>query len=607
MKKCIYILFVFVSVSMVVYSQNNPNDSQLALQYYQDKEYDKALEIYKKLYNNSHSNVFFRYYIRCLTELEDYNSAEKVIKKQIKRFPHDLSYLVEMGYLYKIRNITDKSVEYYDKAIKKLEPDQNQIIRLANSFVTKREFEYAEKVYKQGRKILKGDYTFNIELAVIYQYQRDYSRMIDEYLNLLLIDDSYIQNVQNRLQNAVYSDIDNKLTELLKENLIARIQKHAGRTVLSELLIWVYIQEKNFDSALVQAKSLDKRLDEDGVRLIALGDLAVSNNNYNVAIDAYKYVIEKGIGSGYYIEAKNKFLNTLYNKIISRAGYSRKELLELEHSYIETLDELGENNNTVQLSRDLAHIQAFYLGKEDESILRLRRTLDIGGLNGRQIAECKLELADVLLFAGDPYESTLYYAQVERANTNNPLGHEAKFRKARLAYFTGDFRWAQAQLDVLKASTSKLIANDAFDLSLLINDNSALDTSEAALRLFAKADLLIYQNKDSLAFITFDSITDMLPYHSLFDEILFRKASIKLRRGDYSSAVAYLEEIVKDYSWDILADDALFMLAEIYETEYKDIEKAKELYRQILENYSGSIYVVEARKRYRRLRGDLID
>ncbi|MFH2094944.1 MAG: tetratricopeptide repeat protein, partial [Bacteroidota bacterium] len=208
------------------------------------------------------------------------------------------------------------------------------------------------------------------------------------------------------------------------------------------------------------------------------------------------------------------------------------------------------------------------------------------------------------IFSGDPWEATLYYAQVEKANENNPTGHEAKFRKAKLAYYTGEFKWAQAQLDVLKASTSKLIANDAFELASLINDNTALDTTEAPLRLFSRADLLLYRNQDSLAVLTLDSIGILYPKHSLADEILYRKANICMKHQDYEQAAVYYREVIEGYSYDILADNSLFRLAGLYETKLDDMEKAKELYQRLITEFPGSIYVVDARKRFRILRGD---
>jgi len=58
---------------------------------------------------------------------------------------------------------------------------------------------------------------------------------------------------------------------------------------------------------------------------------------------------------------------------------------------------------------------------------------------------------------------------------------------------------------------------------------------------------------------------------------------------------------------DILADNATFQLADLYENILGDTTKAQELYEKVLLEYPGSLFVVEARKRFRRLRGDDIN
>jgi TolA-binding protein len=118
---------------------------------------------------------------------------------------------------------------------------------------------------------------------------------------------------------------------------------------------------------------------------------------------------------------------------------------------------------------------------------------------------------------------------------------------------------------------------------------------------------LAFQNKDEDAIKTLDSINTLFPNHALADDILYKKAKIVLKKGNYTEASKYYEDILKNYSSDILADDALFNLASINENQFKNSEKAKELYQELLEKYPGSLYVVEARKRFRKLRGDVVN
>jgi hypothetical protein len=599
------LLIILILFELLSYSQQNNNESQLALEYYRNKEFEKASDLYLKLYNQTKTKVYYNYYQYCLIELRNFEEVEKFVKKEMKKTPEDITIIVDLGFIYKSQSKLSESKECYENALKKVSSDQQQIFNLANAFISKRELEYAEQVYFKGRKNMRDVYPFSLELANIYQQQRNYQKMIDEYLYLLDQSDTYIQTVQNRLQNTIYSDQDTSLTDLLKTNLIKRIQKSGDKNIFSELLIWIYLQNKEFASALIQSKALDKRNKEDGLRIITLARTALSNDDFETALGAYRYVIEKGSEYDYYIVAKNELLSTIYKKITITNDYTLQDILSLEKSYNETLTELGINANTISLVRELSHLQAFYLGKTQEAIDRMEKAITIQGLKPSELAECKLKLGDLYLFDNDIWSATISYAQVEKNYENLPIGHDAKYKKARLAYFAGDFKWSQAQLDVLKASTSKLIANDAFYLSTLIQDNTATDTIYSALEMFARAELLLFRNQDSLAILTLDSLKNEFKTHSLADDVLYLQASLYLKTKKYAEAIGLLERIMNDFSWEILADDAAFKLATIYEYNLKDYEKAMEVYKNILIKFPGSIYVSDARNKYRKLRGDI--
>ena len=605
MKK-FFLLAFLLSFACSIFAQKKEN-IQLALKYYQNKEYEKASELYEKIYKaSSFSKIYFNYYIRCLIEIKDFKKAEKLVKKQIKKNKNTSIYYVDLGYLYKIQNKYDKANENYELAIKKVASKNKEITKLANIFIGKQELKWAEKTYLAGREKLFNPLTFNYELANIYTYQRDYQKMLDQYLTLLESRPSYLKVVQNRLQSLVISKENQEMRQILKKSLLIKIRQNTHLTVFNELLIWTYIQNKEFNQAFIQAKALDKRQKEGGERLMQLANLASNHKDYDVAFKIYETVIEKGHNNAFYEDAKVQKLETLYNKILAEGkNSSLKEKINLEQFFLQTINELGRNQKTVKIMRKLAHLQAFYLNKSKEAIKILEKAILIRNINQSDLSYCKIELADIQLLKGDIWEATLIYAQVESDNKNNPIGYQAKFKKAKLAYYTGDFQWAKAQLNVLKASTSKLIANDAFELALLIDDNIALDdTSELAMRMFARADFLLLQHKNDLAFLTMDSILTQFSYHSLNDEILLKKAKIMQKTGNYEQAIIFLEQIIKDYSFDILVDNATFILAEIYDKQLNNIEKAKELYRKMITDYPDSIYTNSARQRFRELRGD---
>ncbi len=597
--------FLVLLVSTLAFGQNQ-QDRQLADQYFNNAEFDKAEPLYDKLMDFDPFGTYPQY-LRCLLALKEYDKAEKLVKKVGKKQPDNLTFAVDLGYLYELQGQTDKAKQQYEKAIKSLKADQGMISILANAFLTRQQADYAIQAYLEGRKLIGTTYPFFFELAEAYYQKGDIQNMIEEYLNAVADNPMTQQSVLNILQARVGIDPDNSRNEYLRTALLRRIQKNAERSEYSEMLIWLFIQQKDFDSAFIQAKALDKRQKGDGARVMSLASLAAANLNYDAAIKGYQYVIDKGTDNGNYIPARMELLNTLNKKVTESNAYTAADLLKLKNDYQSALNELGRNGRTASLVKGLAHLQAFYLDQPDSALIELEEVINYSGISKLVQAECKLELGDVYLFTGNVWDSDLLFAQVDKDFKHDPMGQEAKFRGARLDYFRGDFMWAQGQLDVLKTATSQLIANDALALSLLITDNMGLDTTTDALMLYSKADLLSYRNKFDDALATLDTLLRDYPTHSLVDEAWYKMARIMDVKRNWSAEDSLYALIIEKDSASVLADDALFSRGMLYETKLKNSVKAMELYQDLLVKYPGSLFVVEARRRYRTLRGDIVN
>jgi tetratricopeptide (TPR) repeat protein len=614
------LLFLFVVTSNFGVTQNpiidfssegssntKTSEEQLAAQYFQNKEYEKAAYHYEKLFDKNPIDRYYQNLLTCWIETENFSKAEKLVKKLQKRNPYAQTYTVDLGYVYKREGKKEEAKKVWDKAINDLSPNQNQIFELANAFINRKEIDYALATYQKGRRILNGLYTFHFEIADIYAQKGDYTAMINEYLDILLINEAYIQQVQNALLRIYQSAPEEKKNDVLKTELLRKIQKYPDKKIFYEMLIWIMMQEQDFNGALVQCIALDKRLKEDGARVFSLAHMAAQNKQYEAAVKGYQYLIDKGKENYYYSSAKIELLHVNFKKITEQAKYTKEELNALEKNYVETLNELGKNANTASLMRDLAHLYAFYLHQTDKAIAVLDEVIAMGRISPQIKAECKIDLADILLFENDIWEASLLYSQVEKDFKHDELGDKAKFRNARLSFFVGDFKWALSQLDVLKGSTSKLIANDAMQLALLISDNTTIDTNEVPLQIYARAELLSFQNKLDNALKTLDTINMYFAGHSLADDVLMSKARIYEKKQDFVKAFEMYENIYLGFADDIYGDDALFRMAEIQQYNFNNEEKARDLYQKILTEFPDSIYVVESRKRIRQIRGDNVN
>jgi tetratricopeptide (TPR) repeat protein len=604
MKKILFLLFLTMVTGICAQAQNT-TDEALAAEYFNKGEFDKAAEIYKKLLDQKPDAAFYYDgYINSLIHGKDYSSAEKEVKKMIRRNKNNVIYQVDLVYIYKLEGEDRKSNSVYDDIIDHLQPAPDAIDATASAFMRRDAKEYALKTYLKARDLIKNENAFAEDIGGLYRQLGQYEPMINEYLKVLQNNPDAFEGIKEQIQELVMQD---EPYEIFRKALLKKIQLQPENTDYSELLTWLFIQRHDFNAAFIQRKALDKRLHEGGRGLVELARIVASYGDYDLAAKIYESVLGQGLEAAYYIPARRGLLDLQYQKITQTSQYTPSDISSLIAAYKDFLKNYGMNrpeSGTVTLH--LAEIQALYANDPASAIALLRKYIDEPVVSPKEQAYAKLALGDYLLLTGESWEATLFYGQVEMAYQDDPLGHEAKFRNAQLSLYRGDFDWAKAQLDVLKSSTSELIANDAMQLALLIQDNLGLDSTKKPLQLYADADFLVYKNQFDKAIVKLDSINKLFPGNSLSDDVLMSRAEIAFKKRDYTGALNFYQQVYTQYGNDILADDALYQSARIEDRYLNDPTKARDLYEKLITQYPGSVYTVEARSRYRALRGDAL-
>ena len=602
LKRLLFITIIILPFQ--VFAQLN-STIELATDYYQKQEFEKAAELYEQLFNQTHAKLYFNFLFNCYTNTKKYSDAEKLVKKQIKYSNNDISYQVTLAKLYSLQGNTEKSKQTISKAIDKLPPDQFIINSFAIELQNERDLESAIKVFEKGQKLLDKVYGFHLELANIYLLNKNYKKMADEYISLLEESPEKLFSIEERLQTLIQNDTENAIGNILKNCLLTKIQSNNKSPELFELLIWVFIQERNYSQALIQAIAIDRRTNNESNTIMSIGEIALSNNDFDAAISSFQYLKDKGQQTSYYYKSECNYLLSLNKKIIINPNHTKKEEIDLELQLKAAIAQYGIIHETTGLIIDLSQLQSHFLNKIDDAITLLESSLTNNSLNNDDKSDIRMKLGDIYLFSGNIWDANLVYAKIENDNQGSPIANDAKFKRAKIAYYTGDYKWAGALLDILKAATSKETSNDAFELSLLISDNSQDDSTSSAMKLFSSADYLLVQNKDSLAILTYDSIPKLYPGNTLEDDILYRKAQICENRNEVDSAISLYQQIVTRFSYEIYADNSLYKLGLLYEINKNNAEKAMDYYKQLISNFSNSIFVFDARIRYRKLKGEM--
>ncbi len=593
-------LFICCVCSFFFLQAQENIDEALAYQYYQQADYEKAAVLLEKLFNSTKNDGYFELYFNSLVKIKKYKEAEAILKKLIKENPDKSQYTIALGRVYQENGRIDEANKIFQEAINRTPKDENKFRQLANDFYRFEAYDMAIATFMQGRKVFADDQMFGFELLSIYRYKKDKVMLIQEYMNVLTNTPQLLPQAQNAM-SSIFED--NRDYQLLQTALLKKIQKDPQAEVFTEMLIWQYIQQQDYEMALRQLIAQDKRTKGDGSFLFNTANTFMANKAYSTAIKAYEYILTKGTENETYVLAKVSLINAKYEMVIA-GKYDTQAIVPLADEYQEILTKYGKNAQTLFALKKLAYLQAYYLNDLKKAEETLESGLKIQGVQQAEIGQLKIDLGDIYVLSKQPWEAVLVYEQVAKQFENQVIGNEARYRAAKLNFYIGDFKYAKSQADVLKAATSALIANDAINLSLLISDNLQSKNDSLSLVMYADADMLQFMNKMPQALAKLDSIDIAFPKNSLTDDVLMAKANIYIKTNDLANAVTALKTLITDHNTSIWRDDALFTLADILEKKLNNPEEAKKLYQQLMNDYPGSMFNAEARKRFRNMRGD---
>ena len=568
-------------------------DQQMAFDYFRKGEYEKAASVYQSLFDkNPYNSYYLLKLIDSHQQLEAFTIAQGLIENQLKNQPSQSQFLVELGYNYELQHQQKKAIVYYKKALREVDKNKYSAYTIAKSFQDNHLLDYALKAYKKATE-LNVDANYTIQIASVYGEKGDVKNMFDTYLNAVELDEKYSKTIIRFIGKFITDDSESKYNILFKALILKRLQS-SPKNAWNELLSWLFMQQKDFSKAFIQEKALYKRTLISMNDIVNVGKIAFDNQDYSTTQKVFNYIIDNSENQSDILGAK------LY--LLYIAVESSEDLQSIENQFQQLFNAYGRARETLEIQITYADFLTFKKNESNQAINVLKDALKLKS-NSYQKGAIKIKLGDILVFNNRFNEALICYSQVQTKLKNHVLAQQARFKVAQTSYFKGDFDWAETQLKVLKGSTSQLIANDALDLSLIINDNSVQDSLKTALKQYAKADLLAYQQKDSEAIDALGIILKEHKGHAIEDETLLKQAELFEKTKEYASAEKNYLQIIEINAEDILVDDAYYRLAELHNKQ-KNIEKAKEYYQKIIFDFPSSIHSVDARKKYRKLRGD---
>ncbi|MGB1371307.1 MAG: tetratricopeptide repeat protein [Flavobacteriaceae bacterium] len=568
-------------------------DYDLAENYFNKGEFEKALILYQKLHtsNATNSNLVFRI-IEIKQELQHFDEVEMFIKSQLST-RNNPQMLVELGYNFQLQNKMEKAKENYQQAIDVAKSVPNYTYAIGLRFEEHSLVSQAIEVYKLALNQTQNP-NYEYRLAGLYAEQKDVQNMFLSYLNFTENNPTYLNQVLRLFGDYISEHSDSEYNQILKKIVLKKL-KSSSNIFWNQMLSWLYVQQQDFKKAFLLERSIFRRNNNSLQGIIDVGMMAKSAKNYTVTFEVFEYVIQNAQDSRLNIEANRQLLE------LELVRTTSPDLKQIKTKYNTLLDRYGLNSETVELQLSYADFLALHFQQKPEAISFLKSALG-QNLSPTDLGRLKLKLADILVTNSQFNQALLYYAQVQTSLKNSTLAQEARFKSARTSYYKGDFDWAENQLKVLKASTSQLIANDALDLQLLITDNKFGDSLQTPLRLYAKADFLTFQNKKTEAISVLDKLISEQNTHAIVDEALLLQAELFESTTQHQKAKVNYLRIIGDFSSEILIDDAHFALAELYLKVLDQPDQAIQYYEKIIFNHPDSIHFVESKKHFRNLR-----
>ena len=589
--KNIFLIIALFSVSFVLCQ----NSSSLAESYFREGEYEKASQIYESLEKNNPFNTrYLKRLITCYQETSNYEKAADLLQKKLLNNPSQHYLRIEIGYNFDRQQKTALAKKEYDFAIDAITSDPSLGGIMGRMFQQNNLLDYAIEAYSKTMRLYKNA-SYEFQIAQIYGEKGEFEKMFDSYTQLIDKDENYLGGVQRFTSRYINEDATNSNNIAFKKSLLKKSISNP-KNVWNELLSWLFTKQKEYGKAFIQEKALFNRDPAYIETVFRLAKIAFENNDITAAKKCFDFILEKTN----FIE--EKITAELYLLKIAVKNTTRNSTSLFE----KTLQEYGLNRNSLEIQLEFADYLTFKRNNPSKAIEVLEKALLLSTSKFKN-ARIKLKLGEVLVFTGRFNKALLYFSQVQTQLKNHPLSQQARFKVAQTSYFKGDFKWAKSQLKILKGSTTQLIANDAVDLFLVISDNEPKDSIPSGLLDFAKADLLAYQNKNTEAIAIYSAMAQKYQGQNIEDEVLFNQAALYLKENQYENTISNLLKIISINAEGILVDDSYYLLAEVYKNKIKDTEKASEYYQKIIFEKPSSIYLVDARKKYREIRGDIIN
>jgi len=601
--KVLLLIILFLALQSPFAQQDAGMKLSLAQSYEQAGDYENALKLYEALYEKDPLNIqYINSLYRVYTQLKNYAALIDILEKRIAEVPDDISAYGMLGSTYHRMGNEAKANEVWEIPLKNETENALTFRLIADYALERRAFEKAIDLYSRGKAIASDKIIFSFDLARLYTLTMQFDKATEEYCFILLNEPKQMTTVETRIFEYI-----SKPGALDASISVVEDFADTGNLSLQYLLARLYTEKRQFDDALEMYLKIDEQQSSQGKDLFVYADLLLRENHFNLAAEVYRKIIELYPNSALIAEAKLGYARSLeselYDEYVKTIPLWKPffPLSKFESGKIEkVLSAFDEVINLYKYSEPAyeallrSGIIKFYLKNEIEESKKSLNLVTTEAPLSRSAVDALLELGNISLIEGNLDEAEKKYsALLKNSRAQSDKKNSATYRLSRVCFYQLKFEEAIKYLSNVLKNLKDNSANDALELSLVLN--STMNDS-INIALFAKAEFLAEQKKFSEAAKIYRNISDNPQAFVLHSISLLRAGEMMLAENNYFEAVSSFEYIVEEGEKNIYADKAVYLLGKIHQFGLNDLVKAEEYYQKLLAEYPNSIYVDDARE-----------
>ncbi len=575
-------------------------------------QYEEALKLFEGLYFSESSNTqYFNALHRVYLQLKNYAASIDLLENRILEKPDDISLHGMLGSTYYIMGNEEKAYEVWDEALMRTPKNPMMYRIIANYAVERRAFEKAIELYERGKEISDDKVLFAYDLAQLYTLTMQFGKAAEEYCTILDKEPMQRQVIEQMILS--YSGKPDALEATI---LVVEDWSSRSNLSLSYLHARLLTEAKEFEEAFEVYRDIDEEQSNLGKDLYNFAELLSREKNYLMAGRVYGEIIDLYPNSPLIPIAKLGYAKSIEATLIEDyreslplwkpyfhfIKYDSEKIDDVLTAFNEVVEIYANTEAAFEALLRIGLIQ-FYMQNDPLKASENFKIVISDGINSKSAGDAFIELGNIALLNGNLDEAELYFSRlIEKTHSNNQLHNLAKFKLARVNLFKQNFDEANNQLAAILHNLKDDNANDAIELSLVLN-TTMNDSSN--LVQFAEAELLTEQKKFSEAANKYSLIYQNPQAFVLHSITELRHAEMILAEDDFDEAIKLFENIAEEGEKNIYADKALYLLGKTYHSGLGNREKALEIYERLLIEFPNSLYIDEARNEILLIRNKL--